>query len=471
MKRKQSHALSLMKPLLVASLFTLVSPAVAQFHKRVNLVSDISGTAAITDALLVNPWGMSFSATSPFWVSDAGTNKVTLYSVNGMTGAVSKVALEVNTPGPPSGQVFNGSSEFVISGGGKSGAARFIFAGLNGTISGWNPAVPPPVAPATVSTQAVPAATGTPPPVAYTGLASGTLGADQFLYAANNAGGRIDVFDKDFAQVSLAGSFTDPDLPAGDKPFNVSNIGGDLYVTYSGPTGIVNVFDTEGHFIKRFATGGTLLSPWGIAIAPANFGKFSHALLIGNFNSGDPAVGPGWISAFDPSTGSFLGLLEDTSGNPISIDGLWTLTFGNGGNGGIRNLLYLSAGIQKQTHGLLASLASCGPTISGASATPHILWPPNHKMVPVTVDFTVADYCDPSPVCSLSISSNEGAGGGSGHTSPDWQILNAHEVELRAERAGRGDGRIYTITIDCKDSLNLSDTSTVTVSVPHNGGK
>ncbi len=455
----------------VATLLTFVSPAAAQFHKQVNLVSDISGTAEVTDDLLVNPWGISFSATSPFWISDAGTSATTLYSVNGVTGAVSKVPLEVTIPGPPSGQVFNGSSEFVVSDGGASGAARFIFAGLNGTISGWNPSVPPPVAPATTSTLAVLAATGTPSPVAYTGLALGVLGSDQFLYAANNAAGRIDVFDKDFGMVTLAGSFIDPGAPAEDKPFNISNIGGDLYVTYSGPTGIVNVFDTGGHFIKRFATGGTLLDPWGIALAPPDFGKFSNALLIGNFNSGDPAVGKGWISAFDPATGEFLGLLEDTSGNPLSIDGLWTLTFGNGANGGIRNVLYVSAGIEKQTHGLFASLAACGPTISRVSATPDILWPPNHKMVPVTVDYTVADYCESAPACTLSVSSNEGAVGGSGQTSPDWQVLNAHDVELRAERAGRGNGRLYTITIGCTDTLNLSASTTAVVSVPHDRGK
>lgn len=471
MKSKPSRVFSLVKPILLASFFTLALPAVAQFHKQVNLVSDISGMAEITDSLLVNPWGISFSSTSPFWISDAGTSKSTLYSVNGMTGAVSKVPLNVSIPGPPSGQVFNGTSEFVVSAGGKSGAARFIFAGLNGIIAGWNPAVPPPIAPATTSMEAVLAATGTPSPAAYTGLAFGTRGSDQFLYAANNAAGRIDVFDKTFAMTTLGGSFTDPGVPAGNKPFNISNIGGELYVTYSGPTGIVDVFDTDGHFVKRFATGGTLLSPWGIAAAPADFGKFSNALLVGNFNSGDPAVGPGWISAFDPATGEFLGLLEDISGKPLSIDGLWTLTFGNGGNGGIRNVLYFSAGIQKQLHGLFASLAACGPAISGASATPDILWPPNHKMVPVTIDYTVADFCDPAPVCSLSVSSNEGEGGGSGTTSPDWQVLNAHDVELRAERAGSGDGRLYTITIDCKDSLNVSGSATVVVTVPHNRGK
>lgn len=465
MNRKTWKAVPLTGSLLMAVLMVLVAPAVAQFHKQVNLVSDIPGVATITDPHLVNPWGVSFSSTSPFWVSDAGISIATLYSVDGSTGVVSKVPLEVGIPGAPSGQVFNGSTNFVVAQGGASGAARFIFAGLNGTISGWNPGVPPPGG----STQAILAATGAPLPVAYTGLALGAIGSGMFLYAANNAAGRIDVFDKNFVQVSVPGPFLDPGLPSGDRPFNIRNIGGSLFVTYSGPIGVVSIFDTDGNFIRRFATGDNLHNPWGMALAPANFGKFSNALLIGNFNTGDPAVGPGWISAFNPSTGASLGLLEDTSGTPISIDGLWTLTFGNGATGGNSQVLYFSAGIEKQAHGLFGSLAAChGPVIGDLSSAPNVLWPPNHDMVPVTVNYTATDDCDPAPVCSLSVSSNEGGGGGSGNTSRDWQVLNAHEVDLRAERMGAGDGRFYTITVDCKDGMSLSSSSMVTVSVPHN---
>src|SRR6266566_3061765 len=269
---------------LIAIVLAGVAPVAAQVYHQVNLVSDISGLATITDPLLINPWGASFSPTSPFWISNAGSSTSTLYAVTG-SGTVSKVGLEVHTPTPPSGQAFNSSTGFVVSQGGVSGAATFLFAGLNGTIFGWNSNVPPPVSPAT---QAILAATGTPSPVAYTGLALGNRASGLFLYAANNIGGRIDVFDKNFAQVSVPGGFIDPSLPAGALPFNVVNLGDSLYVTYSGLTAAVNVFDTDGHFLKRFATGGTLLSPWGIALAPADFGKFSNALLIGNFNSGNP---------------------------------------------------------------------------------------------------------------------------------------------------------------------------------------
>ena len=209
--------------------------------------------------------------------------------------------------GLPQDRVFNGSTGFVVSQGGGSGAAAFLFAELNGTIAGWNSTVPPPIAPATSSTQAILAATGTPTPTAYTGLALGTAGSAQFLYAARaTPPARIDVFDAAFTQVIAPGGFVDPNLPAGTLPVNIVNIGGSLYVTYSGPSGVSNVFDTEGNFIKRFAAGGTLLNPWGIVLAPADFGTFSNALLIGNFNLGNPSNGPGQISAFNASTGVAL---------------------------------------------------------------------------------------------------------------------------------------------------------------------
>jgi uncharacterized protein (TIGR03118 family) len=439
-------------PLSALMTLALALPAAAQFYRQVNLVSDVSGMATITDPLLVNPWGMSSSPMSPLWTSNQVSNTATLYSIDGTTGAVTKVPLNVSIPGPPTGQLFNGSPNFVA---------------LNGTISGWNPGVPPPPP----STHAILAATGAPAPVAYTGLTWAVKGSDPFLYAANNATGHIDVYDKTYTKVSVPGTFTDPALPAGNLAFNIVNIGGSLYVTYSGPTGVVNVFDTDGHFVKRFATGGTLLNPWGIALAPDDFGAFSGALLIGNFNFGDPAKGPGSISAFDPSNGHFLGLLEDPHGAPIAVDGLWTLKFGNGHNGGISNVLYFSAGIQKQTHGLVGRLAACGITISGVSASPNMLWPPNHQMVPVTINYTVADDCDPAPVCSLSVASNEGEGGGSGHTSPDWMLTDAHHVDLRAERAGGGQGRVYTTTIQCQDKSGLASRAAVGVMVPHSRGK
>ena len=438
--------------------FLLAAPGIAQLYRQVNLVSDISGLATLTDPLLINPWGVSFNPSGPFWVSNQGSAIATVYAVTGSSD-VSKFALNVNAPGPPTGQVFNSSPGFVVSQGGASGPAAFLFAQLNGAISGWNANVPPqPLG--VLSMQAILAATGAPAPVAYTGLALGARSSGMFLYAANNAAGRIDVFDSTFTQVTVPGGFVDAGLPAGNLPFNVVNIGGSLYVTYSGSAGVVNVFDTDGNFQRRFATGGTLLNPWGIALAPADFGKFSNALLIGNFNFGNPAAGPGRISAFDPDTRAFLGLLEDTTGAPLSIDGLWSLTFGNGKQGGASNVLYFTAGIQNQSHGIFGRLAACGPVISAASADPSTLWPPDHKMVLVTLNYTVSDDCDTAPVGSITISSNEG-------TSADWSVVDLHHVNLLADRAGNGDGRIYTITITYKDTLGLSSSAKVTVMVPH----
>lgn len=331
-----------------ALLPTLAPTAAAQHYKQTNLVSDISGLASIMDPLLINPWGMSASSTSPFWVSNNGTSTSTLYSVDPITGAVSKIPLNVTIPGPPTGQVFDGTGQFAVSENGNSGSAFFIFAALNGSIYGWNPNVD--------GTNALLGGSGMSP-AAYTGMTMATRGSDPFLYAANIAAGTIDVFDKTYTQVSLPGSFTDPNLPAGDSPFNVANIEGRLFVTYAGPVGVVNIFDVDGHFKKRFATGGTLLNPWGIALAPHHFGKLSNAILVGNFNFGDPSVGPGWISAFNSITGAFRGLIEDVPDHPITIDGLWALMFGNGGKGGATNVLYFTAGINQEQDGLFGSLS------------------------------------------------------------------------------------------------------------------
>lgn len=359
--------------LAAAITFAVPSPAAAQHYVQENLVSDLAnptgGAPKITDSNLVNSWGVAYTPTGPFWVANQGTATATIYNVDGTTGAVSKSPLVVHIPGSlkgspplppgPTGQVFNPTQSFTVSSGGSSGAALFLFSALNGTISGWSPAVPPP-APSTVAQLA---ATGTPAPAIYTGLALATRGADPFLYAANPAARRVDVFDKTFAQAKLPGSFTDPNLPSGDVPFNIVNLGGNLFVTYEGPTGVVNIFDTDGNFLKRFATGGTLLNPWGITIAPAHFGKFSNALLIGNFNNSRIGPnGPGWISAFNPITGKFRGVMKGDDHQPILIDGLWTLMFGNGSKGGIPNVLYFSAGIGSsrgvalETHGLFGGI-------------------------------------------------------------------------------------------------------------------
>src|SRR5439155_9373527 len=317
----------------------------AGFYERTNLVSDIAGVARFTDANLVNPWGLSHSPTSPWWVSDNGTGVSTLYQGNGTS-----VPLVVTIPPPkgvtgpsaPTGNVFNSVSstnpdDFVVSKNGKSGPSLFIFATEDGTISGWNPFVD--------LTHAVLAVDNSASGAVYKGLALGNNASGNFLYATNFHAGSIDVFDSSFHAVSLSGSFTDPNLPSGYAPFGIRNINGNLYVTYAlqdadkhddvaGPAhGFVDIFDTNGNWERRLITHGHLDSPWGLAVAPADFGDFSNALLVGNF-------GNGRINAYDSNTGAFLGVLSTRPGRPIVIDGLWALSFGNGSLAGPTNALF-----------------------------------------------------------------------------------------------------------------------------------
>ena len=296
---------------------------------QTNLVSDMPGLAAVTDTNLKNPWGVSFAPTSPFWVSNQVSNNSTLYSAAG-----SPAPLVVNVPGGPTGQVFTGASSFT-------GSPLFTFATLGGSIYTWNPSN------ATTAQLAA-----TTPGAAYTGLALGSNASGSFLYAASG-GGTIDVFDSSFAHASLAGSFIDPNLPAGYVPYNIQNVNGQLYVEYanfSNSQGAVSVFDTNGNFIKELvAPGGSHLNqPWGIVIAPAGFGNFANDLLVGNLGNGE-------INAFDPASGVFLGTLDGANGQPIVNDGLWSLTTRTG-SGFDTNAVYFSAGINGQQDGLFGRI-------------------------------------------------------------------------------------------------------------------
>lgn len=302
--------------------------------------------AAHVDGNLINPWGMSYSNTSPFWLSDQGTAKSTLYN-----GAGVPQALVVSIPGNggPTGQVFNGTTDFQLTPG---NAARFIFANLDGSISGWNPTVNP-----TNALVAVPASQGT----VYTGLATGNNGSGNFLYAANIAGGTIDVFDANFQPATLGGSFVDPNLPAGYSPFNVANIGGTLYVTYAlGPdpdeadlgTGIVDRFTTDGVFLDRFVTAdltNNVLSPWGVTQAPGGWDQFANAILIGNFAEDD-----GFINAF-ASDGTYLGMLMVGS-DPFNVPYLWALGTRSSTSGFDSSAVFFTAGIGDEEHGLFGQL-------------------------------------------------------------------------------------------------------------------
>ena len=346
---------------LVAALAALAhgAPAAAaqpgNAYHQTNLVSDLPGTAQLTDPDLVNPWGLAFSSTSPAWVADNGTGKATLYRGFVDGSAIQKVPLVVSIPGgAPTGQVFNPTSGFVVRSGAASGPALFIFDSEAGLVTGWNPGVPPPPP----STQAQVGASV--PDAIYKGLAIASTAAGTFLYGANFHQGRIDVFDSGFNLVHLSGSFQDPDIPAGFAPFNVQELGGRLYVAYAkqdaaaedevaGPAlGFVDVYSTSGQLLRHLIEHGQLNAPWGLALAPAGFGRFGGALLVGNF-------GNGRINAYDPATGEFLGRLRHEDNSPIEIEGLWALRFGNGVIGDPSTLLF-TAGIDDEAHGLFGAI-------------------------------------------------------------------------------------------------------------------
>ena len=325
------------------------------------MISDQAGVAEIQDEAVVNAWGLAVAPGGNFWIADNGTNVSSVYggAVGGLP--LTKTLDDVSVPGDGvTGVVFNDTGEFEIDdGNGNGGSALFIFVSEDGTISGWNPDVPPP-SPSTAAQVAK-----TVDGAIYKGVALGTSGGENLLYAANFHAGTIDVFDSSFDPKALSGHFRDPHLPAGYAPFNVQNIGGVLYVTFAkqdaaaedevaGPgKGFVDRFDTSGHFLSRFASGGVLNAPWGLVKAPASFGRFGGDILVGNF-------GDGRISAFKPNShgiGQFQGFLPGPSGRPIQIDGLWALSFGNGTTAGDAGELYFTAGPDDETHGLFGELA------------------------------------------------------------------------------------------------------------------
>jgi uncharacterized protein (TIGR03118 family) len=316
----------------------------ADTYVQTNLVSDVNGLAANTDPNLKNPWGVSFSPTSPFWTSDQATGLATLYNATGAPQALVVTIPGSSTPPTgPTGQVFNTASSGFIVGSTK---ATFIFDTLNGTIAAWNGG--------TTATQEAVGPTG----AVYTGLAQGSNSTGTFLYAANGgATPGINVFDSTWTLKTLSGNFTDPNPIAGFVPFNVQNIGGNLYVTYAMispkggplPGGYVDEFDTDGNFIKRIATDGSLFAPWGITIAPSAFGSFSNDLLIGNFGNGE-------ILAYDPTTDAFLGTLNGSNGLPLVNDFLWALETRAPGGTFNPNAVYFSAGINDEQDGLFGEI-------------------------------------------------------------------------------------------------------------------
>lgn len=345
-----------------------VQPAGADppFYKQQNLISDDTTLipAKHPDGLLRNAWGLVSSSTSPWWIANNGSDSSILFNAN--TDTIQSLVVAI-PGGAPTGLVFNNSGGgFAVTSGTASAPAVFIFSSEAGVISGWNPGVPPPPP----STQAQVGATVDG--AIYKGLAIAGTGTDARLYATNFHAGTVDVFDNKYALLTLPGAFVDPNLPKGYAPFGIQNINGTLYVTYAlqdddaeddvaGPGhGFVDAYDTAGNLLRRVASAGSLNSPWGLALAPADFGAFSNMLLVGNF-------GDGRINAYDLSANTSngeavaMGPLHSAKGPPLKIDGLWALQFGNGAGAGPKSTLFFTSGPFDEAHGLFGSLVPTGP--------------------------------------------------------------------------------------------------------------
>ncbi|MGX7002472.1 TIGR03118 family protein [Caballeronia sp. KNU42] len=314
------------------------------------LVSDGVVPAAHIDANLKNPWGVAFNPKGFVWVADNGTNVATLYDGNGLPQSlVVTIPDGKNGSASPTGIVFNGTQSFTVSENGKSGVAAFIFAGEGGTVTAWAPAVGP-------TNAFVMYDDGTGGAV-YKGLALAAMNGNNFLYATDFHNNKIDVFDTNFTKVAMPGAFTDPAMPVGFAPFGIQAIGSNLFVTYAmqdavkhddvagAGLGMVNVYDTAGNLKRRFATGGSLNAPWGIAQAPGNFGSMSGAILIGNF-------GNGTINAFNASSGQSMGPLTGPNGSPIEENGVWGIAFGNDLSNQPSNTLFFAAGPNDEADGV-----------------------------------------------------------------------------------------------------------------------
>lgn len=312
----------------LAVLFTC-SAAVAQYQLT-NLVSNQVGAAKHIDPLLVNGWGLVYGPGGPFWLSDQGSGWSTLYDGKG-----NKRSLEVLIPsatgagpGQPTGIVFNGSQDFAVQG----WASIFLFATLDGTISGWAPQSNP--------NQAIIAVNNSATGAVYTALAITSNPSGNFLYATDIANNKVDVYDANF---NLVTSFTDSTLPAGNAPFGIQDINGLLYVAFAptneAPTGYVDIYHEDGTFVRQLIAGDHLAQPWGFAVAPKNFGPLSNALLVSNNTNS------GTINGYNLETGQFVGTVKDANGKAIHINQLWGIEFGGGtAKNGRTNQLFFTAG-------------------------------------------------------------------------------------------------------------------------------
>jgi len=344
---------------------TLMVPARSQTSSYVqtNIISDVAGTASVTDPTLINPWGVSVGPA--IWIDAAGTGLVkadTSAGANVIPNVTIPAATSTFAHGSPSGTVYNSAGTgFNIPG---STSALFLFGTLDGTIAAWN---------ASSGAQAVTVVNNALTKASYTGIALDTNDTGTFLLAADFSLGTVDVFNSSFTQANLSGSFIDPTMPTGYSPFGIHSIGGMVYVTYAqinsmgfenvgAGLGYVDVFDNNGNFVQRAVSQSVLDAPWGMALAPSGFGSFGGDLLVGNF-------GDGVINAFNPTTFAYIGSLSTAAGTSIANPGLWEIFFGQGSTLGDPNTLYFAAGINGEQDGLFGSIGLAQPATGAPSFT------------------------------------------------------------------------------------------------------
>ena len=346
------HTVLISLSVLLSSL--LATSALAQHYQQTNLTSNVSGKAPVIDEHHKNPWGLARSASSFWWISNNGDGTSSTFTGQGQIGP-----LRVTIPPPPgqdgpsapTGVVFNGSTDFAVTPGNP---AAFIWVTEDGTIAAWNPNVNPQSAILKVNNS---------PNAVYKGVTIAEIGKKRFLYVSNFNSGMIEIYDTNFQRVQTGRNvFFDARIPRGFAPFNVQAVGTNLYVTYAqqdtqrhddvagAGLGFVDVFSPAGILLARLEHGSWMNAPWGVVLTPADFGEFSHAVLIGNF-------GDGSIAAFNPVTGAFMGNLQNPDGTVLKIDGLWALGFGNDANAGSALTLFFTAGINDEKDGLFGTLS------------------------------------------------------------------------------------------------------------------
>jgi uncharacterized protein (TIGR03118 family) len=442
-----------------------VNPASA--FSFTTLVSDTPGTSAlVVDANLKNPWGVVFAPGAPVWVANNHSETSTLYDGNGKPQPATPLVVNTVPSGAvtfdPTGIVFNGSAtDFMVTSAGKTGAARFIFTGEGGMIAGWSPTVDP-----KNTVTMYPAAGGDSGGAKYKGLAIAKNGTASFLYATDFHNNKVDVFDTTFAKQTLAaGAFTDPKLPAGYAPYGIQAIangaGGaaQIYVSYAkqdaaasdqvvgAGLGVVDIFDVSGTLIKQLIpAGGTLNGPWGMALAPADFGTLSNMLLVGNF-------GDGKINGYDPASGAFVGAISDSAGAAFAMPGLWGIAFGNDAANQPHNTLFFAAGINGEANGSYGRIDLGAPPTLNAPPVVALTVPAGNLTGTVTLTATAQD---PIAIAKIQFFANTSTLIGTATTSP-------YTVQWDTKAVANGTVSITAVATDNDGNVGMSAATAATV--------